>query len=172
MPLFDKLLDRFVELSNALHIVVPHGVYKTLLDVVLQKSLTRAVHCASHGGKLHENLTAIAVILDHAANGLDVACDVRKPVDERFLFLFLSSCTSPFLKVLLFISKQKTLKPRNVTRGDMELQKRICLVNTGFTKRPVGGFQKAPAIPFVVTRMVSGKVKLLKTELFRFVPAV
>ena len=58
------------------------GVGETVLDVVLEDDLRGRIKCTSHGGKLDEHLGAIAAVLDHAADALEVADGAAEAVEH------------------------------------------------------------------------------------------
>ena len=59
------------------------GVGEAVLYVVLQDDLGRVVERAPDGGELDEHLRAVAPVLDHALDALEVAYRAAQPVHNR-----------------------------------------------------------------------------------------
>ena len=76
----DIFVDGVVEIFDFVHISGLHGVGDAVLQMILEYDAGGAVQSGTHGGKLHQNLGAIAPFLHHALYGFQMADSAGKAV--------------------------------------------------------------------------------------------
>ena len=82
-PSIHEFFDRLIQLVDGLLVAGLHGVGQTVVDVILQDDLCSVVERRAHGCKLDEHLGAVAPVLDHALDRLQMADRAGQPVDDR-----------------------------------------------------------------------------------------
>ena len=70
-------------LSKRLLVVLLDGVDDAVLDMVLQNDLADVVDGRAHGGDLDQDLRAVASVLHHLLDRLQMADGAGKPVEHR-----------------------------------------------------------------------------------------
>ena len=82
-PSIHEFFDRLIQLVDGLLVAGLHGIGQTVIDVVLQDDLCGVVERRAHGRKLDEHLGAVASVLYHALDRLQVADRTGQAIDDR-----------------------------------------------------------------------------------------
>ena len=83
-PLFQELVDGFIQVFDGLFVVVLHRMDDAVADVVLEDEAADAFDGGVDGGELDEDVAAVAAVFDHLADGFEVADEACHAVEHGF----------------------------------------------------------------------------------------
>ena len=84
LSLFHQEIDRLVQFRKRFGVPFLDGVDDAMVHMVAQNYFADVVDRAAHGGKLYEHLGAVAPVVDHALNGVQMSDHARQHGSLRF----------------------------------------------------------------------------------------